>query len=480
MACLFPALAPANPTNYTYTYNEWDVPMPSPDAYRVTAYILGEQLGIGHFNRPQDLQVWENYLYVMDTYNNRIVVLRFDDDGTFELVEVVTHVTMPDGEISSFNRPYGIYISPWELNYGHIWVADTQNQRILHIDRDWNVVNIIDRSKLERSLLEEQLEFLPRKLVVDFSGRILLQAYHINRGLMEFDNEGFFVGYMGAPRVGISPIEQFWRAIATMEQRERRELFVPVEYNNVSIDREGFIYVTTTPDVSPDVHPIRRLNAMGNDILIRNGFTAPIGDLYTGSGAGIFGASHFGDVTALPNESYVVLDVKRGRLFSYNSQGELLYVWGGYGNREGRFLQPTAIESMDFSIFVLTASSSSITRFDLTEYGMNINTALDLYQRGLYDQSVAHWQEVLRMNGNFGPAYIGIARNYLRQGNYTEAMRLFRLQNDARGYGRAFGFYRRIWVEDNFWIFITIIGILIVVPPVVRKVIRLKREIFGT
>ena len=84
---------------------------------------------------------------------------------------------------------------------------------------------------------------------------------------------------------------------------------------------------------------------------------------------------------------------------------------------------------------------------------------------------------MLRLNGNFGLAYIGIARALLRQGYYREAMRYFRLQRDAQNYGRAFSFYRRQWVEANFWMFALGLGILVLVPPVVRYVRSIRREL---
>ena len=162
----------------------------------------------------------------------------------------------------------------------------------------------------------------------------------------------------------------------------------------------------------------------------------------------------------------------------------MLYIWGGPGNREGFFTFPTALENMGHTIFALDGGMgnnfAALTRFDLTEYGALINEALDMYQRGLYEESYGIWNEVLRINGNFGLAYIGIARARLRQGHYREAMDYFRLQNDYRNYGRAFGFYRRIWMENYFWIFALGLGILIVVPPVVKKVIKVRREIKET
>ncbi|MCL2386382.1 MAG: hypothetical protein FWC89_02425 [Defluviitaleaceae bacterium] len=485
------------PSNYTYTYNEWGVPIPSPDAYRVSAYILGQHLEfngepIGHFNRPQDLQVHGDLLYVVDSLNHRIVILEFFEDTTFEVVDIITHA-MHNGVQTTFNNPHGIYVSDWAANRGQIWLADTYNHRILHMDENWNVIKEIlhpgiygrcpNSAELTMvagtgtSLLEDHIDFLPNKVAVDFSGRLFAQVRHVNRGLMEFDRYGVFAGYMGAPPVTVSPIDLFRRTIATQEQRERMLLNVPVEYNNVTIDHEGFIFVTTT---SVDVEPVRRLNAMGDDIMIRNGWTYPIGDIWWGMGgaSGVSGASELIDATALPNNVFVVFDRTRGRLFAYDSQGELLYAWGGHGNREGFFTQPTAIDSMGFTLFALDGGmNAALTRFDLTEYGMLINDALYMYQRGLYEESYVLWNEVLRKNGNFGLAYIGLARALLRQGYYREAMHYFRLQNNAVGYGRAFGFYRRVWMENYFWIFAVGVGVLMVVPPVVKRVLKVRREI---
>ena len=467
-------VAAMGPTNYTYTYNEWGVPVPSPDAYRVTAFILGEDLGVGHFNNPRDLAVFQNLVYVADTDNNRVVIIRANEDGIHEAVGV-HYYALIDGVPSTFNRPHGIFVSDWPMTRGQVWIADTNNQRILHVDEDFNVLNITGMPT-ELSLLDEDVnDFLPEKLVVDFTGRVFVQVRHINRGLMEFAITGEFAGYMGAPPVQVSPIDQFWRMVATQEQRERRILHVPIEYNNVTIDHEGFLFVTTS--AIDDTEPVRRLNLMGDDVMIRNGFEYPVGDLWWGNAAQRNGPSVFIDVAALPNGTFVAFDRTRGRLFSYCSQGHLLYAWGGPGFRIGFFELPVAIDNMGYTLFALDAVTAAITRFDLTEYGELINLGLYYYTRGLYLESAEAWQEVLRLNGNFGPAYIGIARAMLRQGYYREAMRYFRLQNDTLNFGRAFGFYRRIWVEENFWMFGVGFGFLIFFPPIVKKAIAIKKEL---
>ena len=478
---IFPTLpviaSGTGPTNYTYTYNEWGVPVPSPDAYRVTAFMLGADFefngeSIGHFFRPQDLAVHNDLLYVMDTGNNRVVVIRAYEDGTHQVVDVVYYVYL-DGVPTGFNSPYGIFVSDWPATRGEIWIADTRNQRILHVDSEWNVLTEI-LQPTDLTLMEEEFDFLPQKIAVDFSGRVFAQVLHVNRGLMEFSPEGEFVGYMGAPPVVVTIVEQFWRMVATRAQRERRIQWTPVEYNNVHIDREGFLFVTTS---SPAVDPVRRLNILGEDIMIRNGFTDPVGDLWISHSGPRHGPSIFIDVTSLPNNTFVVFDATRGRFFAYDSQGNLLYVWGGPGYRQGFFEFPVAVESMGFTLFALDAATTAITRFDLTEFGTLINQGLAYYQRGLYEESAAYWQEVRRLNGNFGMAYIGIARAYLRQGYYRRAMHYFRIQRDAVNYGRAFSFYRREWVERNFWMFAVAAGILIFIPPIVKTVKSIRKEL---
>ena len=459
---------PVYARQFTYTYNWWGISTPSPDAYHVSAWILGEHLGVGHFLSPQDIIVVGNRIYVADTGNHRIVVIEALEDGSHEAVEVVYNI---DG--SSFSSPYGIFAN----EAGQRWIADTGNQRILHVDENWNLITEITRPPSPPSLLGPEDAFLPEKLAVDFTGRLFVQARHVNRGLMEFDRNGVFDGYMGAAPVSITPIDQFWRLISTQEQNLRRMLFVPTEYNNVTVDDEGFLFVTNTVAINNDVDPVRRLNAMGNDVLIRNGLFDIEGDLAWGQAGHISGPSNFIDVAPMPNETFIAFDRTRGRLFAYDFQGNLLFVFGGYGNREGNFRRPVALSNMGYTLFALDSTTAAITRFDLTDYGIALNRGLELYRLGRYEDSVYYWQEVLRMNGNFGIAYGGIARALLRQGYYREAMRYFRQENDREGYGRAFGFYRRQWMEDNFWIFALAIGALIVIPPVVKQVLKIRKEI---
>ena len=51
-------------------------------------------------------------------------------------------------------------------------------------------------------------------------------------------------------------------------------LFLPTEYTTVDLDERGFLYVA-------EGNEARRLNPSGTDVLRRNGFFEPIGDVPT-------------------------------------------------------------------------------------------------------------------------------------------------------------------------------------------------------
>jgi tetratricopeptide (TPR) repeat protein len=216
---------------------------------------------------------------------------------------------------------------------------------------------------------------------------------------------------------------------------------------------------------------------MGADILIRNGYIDPQGDIVYGNAAGVDGASRFIDVAALPNDSYACFDRVRGRIFVYDFQGNMLYAFGGMGNREGYFQLPTALAASGDYLYALDSRSAALTRFDFTDYGMLINGAMKDYKEGRYAESAAKWEMVLKVNGNYDQAYIGIGRAALQQGDYAKAMEYFKLKRDAVGYGKAFQFYRKEWVENNIVIIVLILAIIIILPLLVMRIRRFIWEV---
>jgi tetratricopeptide (TPR) repeat protein len=305
----------------------------------------------------------------------------------------------------------------------------------------------------------------------------------VNKGLVKFEEDGTFTGFIGANTVKYNMWEYIWKTFfTTKEQRSQQASFVPTEYENIYIDREGFIYATNTVFSEYDLlydnaKPIRRLNAVGSDILIKNDRYPPIGDLKWTEGSQDYGPSKFKDITVLDNDIYIAFDRTRGRLFGYDPQGIMLWAFGNKGNSEGAFRSAVSIEHMGYDLLCLDEYEASITVFTPTEYGNLIYEASNQYLKGDYDGSADTWSEVLRLNANYNLAFIGIGRALMRQEQYGEAMEYFKMAHDRENYGRAYRYYRKAMVEQNIGWIVAGAACLIIIPLAVGRVKKMKWEV---
>lgn len=444
MAFMIPAEAAEN--TYTYTYDYYAEQRESPDAYRAELFLTGSALGIGDFKNPQGMFIRDNRIYICDTGNNRIVVLE-RNGKEIDVISQIYEIT-GNAAIRALSEPQDIFVA----ENGDLYICDTRNQRVVHTDSNGEFKKELIRPVDET--VDQKSDFQPLKAVADDTGRVFVLVKNYNKGFLEFEKDGEFSGYIGANEVKFNMIDYLWKSIATKAQKEQLEQFVPTEYNNLELDREGFFYATTSVFEewelkSDQAKPIRKLNSMGMDILVKNGEYPPIGDLIWGNAGGVSGASRLIDVTAMENDSYYAVDRSRGRIFGYDSQGNLLYAFGGLGNQLGYFRYPTALEHMGTDLLVLDSQNCGITILGLTQYGKLINAGLNEYRKGDYDASAKQWQEVLRQNGNYDLAYIGIGRARLRQEDYKTAMEYFELKRDKKNYSKAYKLYRKEWIEDN-------------------------------
>lgn len=461
---------------YTYNYDYWGDVQYSPDAYDVAKVFTAGDMGLETgLKSPQGLSVYEDMIYICDSGNNRILEVKRTDDTTLEVQRIITEFK-GNVEVNTFAMPTDIAVT----DDGYMFICDQSNKRILKLDMDLNYV--MEFTKPDDPNFDQSFDFLPNKLAVDSAGRVYCVAVNVNKGTIKFEPDGVFSGFVGATPVTYDWTDYIWKRLSTKAQRAQLESFVPTEYDNLYMDHEGFIYAVTSNVSAADVdsgaaNPVRRLNLMGNDILVRNGEWFIIGDLYWGEAGGYKGTSLMTDITAFENDVYVALDRNRGRLFAYDDQGRMLYAFGGNGNMDGYFKSPVAIDHMNHDLLVLDAVDSSITLFTPTTFGSLIFQAIEQFQDGEYYESGESWKEVMKLNGNYDLAYIGIGRSLLRQEKYKEAMEYFELKYDDDNYSRAFKQYRKEWVEENIlWIFIVVFAVLCV-PLMIGKIKKIKHEI---
>ena len=472
---LLPALA-TDSSGYTYTYNYdfWGELRESPDAYRVEAVINYRDIGLDTpMKTPQSLFVRGSELFVCDTGNNRILQLR-RSGNEFSLVRVIDQVK--GASPSAFSAPCDIFVD----DEGQMYVCDQNNNRIVKMDRDANY--IMSFTKPVDETFTQSLTFLPSKLVVDVAGRVFALCKNVNKGLVKYEPDGTFTGFIGASEARFNWYDYIWKLLSTKEQRAQQQNFVPTEYENIFLDAKGFVFATIATFEEGDVEttkPIRRINAIGSDILIRNAQDIPMGDLDWDDANEISGPSRLVDITVFDNGIYVAVDRVRGRLFGYDTQGHMLWAFGGPGGSDGYFKRPAALEHMGYDLLVLDQQECSITLFTPTDYGALIYTATEQYLKGFYDESAETWREVLARNGNYDLAYIGIGRSLLREDRYKEAMHCFEVARDARNYGEALRLYRKEWVEENVgWIFPLII-VLLAGPLLIGGVKKMRAEVNG-
>ncbi len=463
---------------YTYTYDYWGDIRNSPDAYRVRSFLTSADLGLEKsLMNPQSLFVRGEELYIVDTGNHRIIQMKREGES-FAVVRIIDSF-QGDIEPKTFKSPQDVYVTA----DGTLFVADTENNRILKLDKDLNLLQTF--TKPLDATFDQSLSYLPTKLVADVSGRVFALAQNVNKGLIKYEANGSFTGFIGASPVKYTWYELVWRMLSTKEQRAQQASFVPTEYDNIAIDSRGFFYVVTQTFDENELggggaEPVRRLNSLGSNILIENGNAFVIGDTQWAAGnlnLSRPGPSKFVDITVLDNDIYVCLDETHNRLFGYDSQGNLLWAFGGVGNAAGYFNKPASIDHMGYDLIVLDSQAAALTIMTPTAYGQNIYEATELYDHGEYDKSAAMWMEVLKQNGNYDLAYIGLGRAKLQAHEYKEACDYFELAYDKKNYSEAFRYYRSELVEENIgWIF-GVVAAVLVIPLIIGRIRKIKWEV---
>ena len=434
----------------SYTYDFWGEPVTSPHPYLPARVIRGEDLGVGPFQNPGDIHVSPaGNIYIADSGNNRVIALD-PEWNVIRVYDVFDNQGVPD----RFSGPRGVFVTEAE----ELYVADTGNGRLVHFDAEGRLVRTIGPPRAEiQGILPANFIYRPLKVGVDRHGRIYVISQDLYEGLITFSEDGQFRGFTGAPRVTPDLLDYLWTRVATREQRAQMQLFLPTEYASIDMDPEGFVYATvldreqTDTDIRYD--RVRRLNAKGEDLLRRIGFHPPIGDVQfpdQWSTATRRSSSILIDVTVHDLGVYSVLDNNRGRVFTYDNNGNLLWSFGYRGQDIGQAGDPVAIDHNGLEFLVLDAEKRAVIVFEPTEYALLIWAAMEAYQSGRYAETEALWRKVLEKNANFDLAYTGIGRSLLRRGEYAEAMYYFLLGNNRRDYSEAFGLYRRGVIYDNF------------------------------
>ncbi len=438
----------AEDTSYGYTILGEEVP--APNAYELERSVRASDLGLDSLASMSDIFYRNGKIYI--TMTGKVVIT----DSDFTHGEIISTYKRGSQD-SAVKNPTGIFVT----KDNHIYIAEQDAGEIVEFDENHNFVRAIGRPDITGLTFT----YAPTKVVVDEVGRIYVKAKSIYEGIIELSPEGEFNRFVGANEVNPSITDRFYRMIATEEQISRMQLWLPTDYSDLALDKDGFLFATVNDSSSSE--PVRKLNSKGKDVMPESDFEPrPMGDFKAGSSLSLLSSVAFAE-----DGRFAVLDVNNSRVFVYSEDAHLMYILGGSGRTKGNLNSPIDLAFMNDKILVVDLVTQTIEVYQETEYGALINSALNDQASYNYEAAYEKWNDVLKINPNFYYANLGIAKYQLRQGMYQRAMENFEKGGVRNYYSIAYSYVRDNWMNNNFARIISIIA-LIVVLVIAKKIYR--------
>lgn len=454
---------------YSYQMNAYGESVAAPDGYTPSEKFYGTELGMTlAFNQLTDLYYdGENYFYILDSGNGRIVVL----DRKMKFVRTIDDI-LDDGEKLDITGAEGMTVD----KNGTIYIADTTSNRLLICDSNGNVLRKILRP--DEALAATSAPFDVQKVAVDNTGLIYTVTKSINQGVLVFDKSGEFKRFFGSV-----PVQATWEVIynyirkrfMTRDQIQGLMQNTPVTVTNIDVDENDFVYIITPNDKTSNVQTsmLRKLNQAESNIL-------------KGKSELLFGDDEWDDLLTWQGRKYTdfadvdvddygyitLLDKGRGKVYQYSDNGIFVTSFGTMGDQTGNFIEPVAIENMDGNIYVADKTKNCIFKFVPTEYLSTIHESIDYMNDNDNDRALVSWKKVLNQCTNNTLAYYNLGVLSDTSGNYKQAMDYFKTANFQQEYSDSYREYRKEFVQNNFIIIILILLLLIALTVAVSKLIK--------
>lgn len=428
-----------------------------------------EMTKYGKIDTPSDIEVDDDgNVYIADAKNDRIIIL----DQYYYVKSILKDFDNLQGIEDALKNPQGVFITSekyvaGELVPAKIYVCDSGNNRIVTFDqKTGKFIDIIPAPESE--LIGTDSIYTPIAVAVDNYDRLYVVSSTTIDGIIVMTDKGDFTGFVGAQKVTLTAWEKLWRRFQTEEQKAQTAQKVSSAFNNITLTGD-FIYVTTSSidetqvtgaitgkSKSGDYSPVKMLNAAGDEIMRRNGFYPPAGEVdYKKMKASdeIFGASTVVDVAIGPEKTWSIIDQKRSKVFTYDFDGNLLFAFGDMGAEAGAQLGNIPKDALAGIVYhgdkmlLLDKNNATFTVYSRTEYGDILIRALENQNNRQNDKAIEDWTEILKRNSNFDAAYIGIGKALYRNGEYEESLEYFQSAYDTENYSSSFKEIRKEWLS---------------------------------
>lgn len=446
--------------SYTYWYGKKGkekTPVYSKPIYEVFDVLAFNHIGLTeNFVEITDVCTSEGgNTYILDGGASKIVIL----DASYKLSAVIESAKKGDENLS-FKNAKGIFVGADDS----IYVADTENKRVLKLDGQGNVIAEITLPKSR--LIPSSFTYSPIKLTIDSKGYMYVLSDGSYHGAILYSPEGEFLGFYGANTVKVGVLDSLsalWKKLTlSNERRAALEKTLPYQFTDLHVDKKDFIY-TTTGNVAKSMFEeqtgqIRKLSPGGSNVIDSD--SVNFGDQgYYKYSQDILGI-------AVDDDGFIyALDSAYGHIFAYASDTSLLGVFG-CGTREGiqkgSFSKACAIAVNKSDLIVADGKLNTVTVFRETDYGKKLKKAQSLTMMGDYKLAKPLWEQLIKEDRNNQLCYMGLAKAYSEEGNYEKALEYSKIGYDRDTYALAFEFVRNDYLEKNLsWITPIIIVLII-------------------
>ncbi len=430
-------------------------------------------LKIGAFTEITDITVdGDGNLYVLDS-RSRIIVL----DKDYKLVREIGLIA----EKEAYEEAQGLYIAPDNTLY----ICDTKGHRILHTSLDGTeLLGVLGTP--ESNLIPDDFDFRPTNLAIDEYGYTYILSDGSYYGALLLDENMEFLGFYGANTVTATLGSVFTniknRIFPNNTKLENSAKRLPFSFVDLAIDNEGFIYTSTGYTDKERKGQIRKLGpGLGNNILGSDEITFVDTRVNTSYNKGAVSKQDIFDIEVDSKGFVYGLESAFGKIFLYDASCRTLSVFGGgmgYGTQLGTFgsVSALAIKNDGAEVLVADKSTNQITVFKITEFGALVKKLIAMTLKGDYAGAKEGWEQVLKMDSNFQPAYGALARAYIHEGDYDTALELAKKGYDRATYAIAFEYKRNEIINDNF-VLIFLILFVVIALIIVFLVVSTRKKI---
>ena len=426
--------------------------------YSADCVIDSFSLGIEDLTKINDITFdRENNLYILDS-TSRIVVL----DKDYNLIREIGLINGNESYVDA----KGVYIAKDNTAY----ICDTEGHRILHINTDGSLINIITLP--ESNLIPDDFDFRPTNMVIDEYGYTYILSDGSYYGALLYDTDMAFLGFYGANTVDSSLGSVFTniknRIFPNNTKKGNSTKRLPFCFVDLAIDNKGFIYTSTGYTDTSRKGQVKKLGpGLGNNILNSDDISFVDTKINTSYNKGSVSKQDIFDIEVDDNGFVYGLESAFGKVFVYDSSCRILSVFGGgmgFGTQVGTFVTVSslAIKNNGTEVLVADSATNKITLFKMTEFGEKIKNLIKLTNEGDYMGAKEGWEEVISMDNNFQPAYGALARAYINEGDYETALELAKKGYDRETYAIAFEYKRNDLINEYFAVIFIALAVFIV------------------